>query len=133
MTRSSGVLLLAGILVGFAAAARAQTPRTFPDQRLAEPVNNRPTGPYTRVHPWSELPYDAEVYDNRASVIGIGEGSETNIPLARAVIGGLLVSTFMTLLFVPVLHAIARRRSAPQLAEMGPRPWPQRHKGSHAV
>src|SRR5207249_1673785 len=35
--------------------------------------------------------------------LGMGEGSETNMPLARAVIGGLLVSTFMTLLFVPVL------------------------------
>jgi multidrug efflux pump subunit AcrB len=44
--------------------------------------------------------------------LGIGEGSETNMPLARAVIGGLLVSTFMTLLFVPVLHALARRRRA---------------------
>jgi len=44
--------------------------------------------------------------------LGIGEGSETNMPLARAVIGGLLVSTFMTLLFVPVLHVMARRRSA---------------------
>lgn len=44
--------------------------------------------------------------------LGIGEGSETNMPLARAVIGGLTVSTFMTLLFIPVLHALARRRSA---------------------
>jgi multidrug efflux pump subunit AcrB len=44
--------------------------------------------------------------------LGIGEGSEANMPLARAVIGGLLVSMFMTLLFVPVLHAIARERSA---------------------
>ena len=49
--------------------------------------------------------------------LGIGEGSETNMPLARAVIGGLTVSTFMTLLFIPVLHAIARRRSAASLAE----------------
>jgi multidrug efflux pump subunit AcrB len=47
--------------------------------------------------------------------LGIGEGSETNMPLARAVIGGLLVSTVMTLLFVPVLHALARRRSAARL------------------
>jgi multidrug efflux pump subunit AcrB len=45
--------------------------------------------------------------------LGIGEGSEANMPLARAVIGGLTVSTFMTLLFIPVLHVIARRRSAP--------------------
>jgi multidrug efflux pump subunit AcrB len=44
--------------------------------------------------------------------LGIGEGSETNMPLARAVIGGLTVSTAMTLLFVPVLHVLARRRSA---------------------
>ena len=28
--------------------------------------------------------------------LGIGEGSETNLPLARAVIGGLTVSTFFT-------------------------------------
>ncbi len=42
--------------------------------------------------------------------LGLGEGSEANMPLARAVIGGLLVSTFMTLLFIPVLHAIARKR-----------------------
>lgn len=43
--------------------------------------------------------------------LGIGEGSESNMPLARAVIGGLTVSTFMTLLFIPVLHEIARRRA----------------------
>ena len=72
------VLLLAQILV-FGAGAEAQAPRTFPDQRLVTPVNDRPTGPYTRVHPWSELPYDANVYDNRASVIGIAEGPDRNI------------------------------------------------------
>ena len=49
--------------------------------------------------------------------LGIGEGSESNMPLARAVIGGLMVSTFMTLLFIPVLHALARRRSATRMAE----------------
>ena len=44
--------------------------------------------------------------------LGIGEGSEANMPLARAVIGGLSVSTVMTLLFIPVLHMLARQRSA---------------------
>jgi multidrug efflux pump subunit AcrB len=44
--------------------------------------------------------------------LGIGEGSEANMPLARAVIGGLSVSTVMTLLFIPVLHSLARRGSA---------------------
>ena len=41
--------------------------------------------------------------------IGIGEGSETNLPLARAVIGGLTVSTFFTLFLVPALYSIADR------------------------
>ncbi len=43
--------------------------------------------------------------------LGFGEGSESNIPLARAVIGGLAVSTFMTLLFVPILHTLLRKRT----------------------
>ncbi len=45
--------------------------------------------------------------------LGLGEGSEMNAPLARSVIGGLLVGTPMTLLVIPVLHAIARRRHQP--------------------
>lgn len=36
--------------------------------------------------------------------LGLGEGGETNLPLARAVIGGLTVSTGLTLFFVPVLY-----------------------------
>lgn len=36
--------------------------------------------------------------------LGIGEGSETNLPLARAVIGGLTVSTFFTLFLIPSLY-----------------------------
>lgn len=36
--------------------------------------------------------------------LGLGEGSETNLPLARAVIGGLTVSTVLTLFLVPVLY-----------------------------
>ncbi len=38
--------------------------------------------------------------------LGFGEGNETMVPLARAVIGGLVVSTIMTLLVVPVLHSL---------------------------
>ncbi len=40
---------------------------------------------------------------------GLGEGSETNMPLARAVIGGLTVSTGLTLLLVPVLYVFFER------------------------
>lgn len=38
--------------------------------------------------------------------IGIGEGSEAQSPLARAVIGGLLSSTMITLVFIPVIYSI---------------------------
>ena len=42
--------------------------------------------------------------------LGIGEGGEQNAPLGRAVIGGLVLATFGTLFFVPVMYAILRRR-----------------------
>jgi HAE1 family hydrophobic/amphiphilic exporter-1 len=38
--------------------------------------------------------------------LGIGEGSELQVPLARVVIGGLLTSTFITLLFVPTVYTL---------------------------
>src|SRR5258707_3009722 len=41
--------------------------------------------------------------------LGIGEGSETNVPLARAVIGGLTISTFFTLFLVPPLYTLLDR------------------------
>ncbi len=41
---------------------------------------------------------------------GLGEGSETNMPLARAVIGGLTVSTGLTLLLIPVLYVWFEKR-----------------------
>jgi len=40
--------------------------------------------------------------------LGLGEGGEQNAPLGRAVIGGLLLATFTTLLFVPVIYSIFR-------------------------
>jgi multidrug efflux pump subunit AcrB len=42
--------------------------------------------------------------------LGLGEGGEQNAPLGRAVIGGLLVATFFTLVFVPVLYTVLRRK-----------------------
>lgn len=38
--------------------------------------------------------------------IGIGKGSETQAPLATAVIGGLTTSTFLTLFVVPVVYTL---------------------------
>jgi HAE1 family hydrophobic/amphiphilic exporter-1 len=41
--------------------------------------------------------------------IGLGEGGEAQAPMARAVIGGLLSSTLITLVFVPVVYSIFER------------------------
>ena len=42
--------------------------------------------------------------------VGLGEGGEQNAPLGRAVIGGLILATFATLFFVPVVYSVLRRR-----------------------
>ncbi|MCT4634384.1 MAG: efflux RND transporter permease subunit [Firmicutes bacterium] len=39
--------------------------------------------------------------------IGIGEGSESMAPMAQFVVGGLILSTLLTLIFIPVLYIIA--------------------------
>jgi len=41
---------------------------------------------------------------------GFGEGGEQNAPLGRAVIGGLIMATFTTLFFVPVVYCYLRRK-----------------------
>jgi len=48
--------------------------------------------------------------------IGMGRGSEMQAPLGRVVIGGLLIATLLTLVFIPVLYAgiegfLERRRN----------------------
>ncbi|WP_114226549.1 MULTISPECIES: efflux RND transporter permease subunit [Sphingomonas] len=52
--------------------------------------------------------------------LGLGEGGEQNAPLGRAVIGGLLVATFATLLFVPVIFSLVHRRRAAAAATPEP-------------
>ena len=42
--------------------------------------------------------------------LGLGTGSETNAPLARAVVGGLTVSTILTLFLVPTVYAMLEER-----------------------
>ncbi|HZE57281.1 MAG TPA: efflux RND transporter permease subunit [Chthoniobacterales bacterium] len=43
--------------------------------------------------------------------LGLGEGGEQNAPLGRGVIGGLMVATIATLLFVPVVFSLLHRSS----------------------
>lgn len=50
--------------------------------------------------------------------LGLGEGGETQAPMARAVIGGLLVSTLITLVVVPVVYAIFERARSGATTEL---------------
>jgi multidrug efflux pump subunit AcrB len=50
--------------------------------------------------------------------LGLGEGGEQNAPLGRAVIGGLMLATVATLLFVPVVFSLLHRQAvAPATTE----------------
>jgi cobalt-zinc-cadmium resistance protein CzcA len=51
--------------------------------------------------------------------IATGTGAEVQRPLATVVIGGILSSTVLTLLVLPLLYRIAHRRDADE-EEAGP-------------
>jgi len=83
---AASLLFLLGLTVGCAqvesesAAAQAAV-EEYPDQRLAEPINDLPN-PYVRVQPWGELPsgpFDISDYDGRPSFIGAEGGPDGNI------------------------------------------------------
>ncbi len=54
--------------------------------------------------------------------LGLGEGGETQAPMGRAIIGGIITSTLLTLVVVPVLYtyldAWAERRKAKRAARL---------------
>jgi CzcA family heavy metal efflux pump len=52
----------------------------------------------------------ATVFGLLPMAIGLGTGGETNAPLARAVIGGLSVSTMLTLFLIPALYLMLEER-----------------------
>jgi multidrug efflux pump subunit AcrB len=49
--------------------------------------------------------------------LGLGEGGEQNAPLGRAVIGGLVVATLSTLLFVPIVYSVLKKRPPAPIAD----------------
>ena len=65
----------------------------------------------------------ATVFGLFPMALGLGTGGETNAPLARAVIGGLSVSTVLTLFLIPTLYLLLEerfpRKEDPALAAEG--------------
>jgi HAE1 family hydrophobic/amphiphilic exporter-1 len=48
----------------------------------------------------------AMIFGMTPLALGIGQGAEMRAPMGRAVIGGLVTSTILTLLVVPVVHTL---------------------------
>ena len=63
--------------------------------------------------------------------IGLGEGGSQSAPLARAVIGGLILSTFTTLTVLPSIYAILQRTAATTSPSLNPND-PASHYYDHA-
>jgi hydrophobe/amphiphile efflux-1 (HAE1) family protein len=104
-----GILLLMGIvkknsiiLVDYATEVRREG-ITAPEAMLrAGPVRLRPILMTSAATLMAAVP----------SALALGEGSEVRAPMAIAVIGGLLISTALSLLVVPAFYVIADRAHA---------------------
>jgi multidrug efflux pump subunit AcrB len=97
---------------------------TFANQRVAlglEPRAAAIEAGYTRLRPVL-MTAGAMILGMIPMALGVGEGGEQNAPLARAVIGGLLFATAATLVFVPTMYRLLRRKPRRSLAT-----------GSHSV
>lgn len=64
---------------------------------------------YTRIRPVTMTAL-AMIIGMLPMALGLGEGGEQNAPLGRAVIGGLIVATFTTLFFVPIMYTFLRKK-----------------------
>jgi multidrug efflux pump subunit AcrB len=62
----------------------------------------------------------AMIFGMLPMAIGFGEGGSQSAPLARAVIGGLLLSTFTTLTVLPSIYAILQRKAGIQSPSLNP-------------
>jgi multidrug efflux pump subunit AcrB len=86
---------------------------TFARQRLADgidPVRAAWEAGSTRLRPVLMTAL-AMIIGMLPMSLGLGEGGEQNAPLGRGVIGGLMIATVATLLFVPVVFSFLHRSS----------------------
>src|SRR5271166_507076 len=85
---------------------------SFANQRMEagdDPLAAAASAGYTRLRPVL-MTASAMILGMVPMALGLGEGGEQNAPLGRAVIGGLLFATFATLIFVPTMYRLLRRR-----------------------
>ncbi len=108
--------LMGAIMCMGVATANSILVVSFAKDRLVE--SRRSGGGRTgrREHPLPAGTDDRACHDYRyaSDGVGMGEGGEQNAPLGRAVIGGLLVATVATLIFVPAVFSLLHGRRPPR-------------------
>lgn len=101
-----GVIVCVGV-----ATANSILMVTFANHRMEQgdtPIQAALAAGETRLRP-IVMTATAMIIGMLPMALGLGEGGEQNAPLGRAVIGGLLVATICTLLFVPVNFTLMKK------------------------
>jgi len=103
--------LMGAIMTVGVATANSILMITFAAEKKAEGLSSIDAAleaGYTRLRPVI-MTAAAMIIGMLPMALGLGEGGEQNAPLGRAVIGGLLLGTFSTLFFVPVVYSRLHR------------------------
>ncbi len=103
---SMGVIFMVGIVVANSTLLVDFANRLRKDGTTVEQAITAAAG--IRLRPIL-MTFLATFLDLLPMAIGFGKGSEANVPLARAVVGGLLASTVLTLFVVPILYTLFHR------------------------
>lgn len=109
--------LMGAILCVGVATANSILVITFANERRAagdDAVTAAVTAGCTRLRPVLMTAL-AMILGMLPMALALGEGGEQNAPLGRAVIGGLILATVTTLLFVPLVYSVLRRGEIKQL------------------
>jgi len=112
-TTMSVPALMGAIMCMGVATANSVLVVTFARQRLddgLDPLHAAREAGTTRLRPVLMTAL-AMIIGMLPMALGLGEGGEQNAPLGRGVIGGLMIATVATLLFVPVVFSLLHRRS----------------------
>jgi multidrug efflux pump subunit AcrB len=107
--------LMGAIMCMGVATANSILVIAFAKDRLAElkdPVEAAIQAGYTRFRPVLMTAL-AMIIGMIPMALGAGDGGEQNAPLGRAVIGGLMLATVATLIFVPSVFALLHKRQDP--------------------
>lgn len=103
--------LMGAIMTIGVASANSILMVTFANEQIEEGIdafNSALNAGYQRFRPVI-MTATAMIIGMIPMAIGGGEGGSQNAPIGRAVIGGLTVATFSTLLFVPLIFSLSKR------------------------